>query len=114
MAIVTVKNKVQVVIPLAIREKLGINRGDVLEAKVERGRLTYTPKAIIDHIPAAKAERDRFFKKLHEEAPTWLKEIGATSRRNGTGKLTMRQIDAEVAAVRRQRASKTKSNQPAR
>ena len=44
MSIVTVKNKYQVVIPQALRQRLGINRGDVLEAKVERGRLTYTPK----------------------------------------------------------------------
>ena len=66
MAIVTVKNKFQVVIPQALREKLGISRGDVLEARAERGRLTYTPKAVIDRIPAAKAERELFFKKLSD------------------------------------------------
>ena len=101
MAIVTVKNKYQVVIPQAIREELGISRGDVLEAKVERGRLTYTPKTVIDRIPAGKAERERFFKKLREQAPDWLKETWAASKRRGTDKLTMRQIDAEVSAVRR-------------
>jgi len=106
MTIVTVKNKYQVVIPQAIREKLGIARGDVLEAKVERGRLTYTPKAIIDRIPAGKAERERFFKRLREQAPAWLKETWAASERNGTDRLTMRQIDAEVSAVRRRRAKK--------
>ena len=47
MAIVTVKNKFQVVIPLQVREQLGINQGDVLEAKVERGKLTYTPKTVV-------------------------------------------------------------------
>lgn len=98
---VTVKNKYQVVIPQAIREELGISRGDVLEAKVERGRLTYTPKTVIDRIPAGKAERERFFKKLREQAPDWLKETWAASKRRGTDKLTMRQIDAEVSAVRR-------------
>jgi AbrB family looped-hinge helix DNA binding protein len=100
MAIVAVKNKYQVVIPQAIREELGISQGDVLEAKVEPGRLTYTPKAVIDRIPAGKAERVRFFKKLSEQAPAWLQETWASSRRSGTDKLTMRQIDAEVAAVR--------------
>jgi AbrB family looped-hinge helix DNA binding protein len=114
MAIVTVKNKYQVVIPQALREQLGISRGDVLEAKVERGRLTYTPKTVIDRIPAGKTERERFFKKLSDEAPAWLKEIGAASKRRGTDKLTMRQIDAEVAAVRRQRSGKSKGNHPAR
>lgn len=106
MALVTVKNKYQVVIPQALRQKLGISQGDVLEAKVERGRLTYTPKAVIDRIPAGKAERERFFKKLRKEAPDWLKQTWAASKRRGTDKLTMRQIDAEVSAVRRRRAGK--------
>src|SRR6266852_4981059 len=107
MAIVTVKNKYQVVIPQAIRQKLVISRGDVLEAKVERGRLTYTPKTVIDRIPVGKAERARFLKQLREQAPTWLKETWVASKRNGTDKLTMRQINAEVSAVRRRRAKKT-------
>jgi AbrB family looped-hinge helix DNA binding protein len=111
MAIVTVKNKYQVVIPQAIREELGIRAGDLLEAKVERGRITYTPKAVIDRIPAGKAERERFFKKLREQAPDWLKETWAASKRPGTDRFTMRQIDAEVSAVRR-RSKKT--NNPAR
>src|ERR1035438_6389429 len=99
MAIVTVKNKYQVVIPQAIREKLGISRGDVLEAKVERGRLTYTPKTVIDRdLPTGKAERARFLKQLRDKAPAWLKETWAASKRHGTDKLTMRQIDAEIAA----------------
>jgi AbrB family looped-hinge helix DNA binding protein len=112
MAIVTVKSTYQVVIPQAIREKLGINRGDVLEAKVERGRITYTPTTVIDRIPTGKAERERFFKKLREDAPAWLKETWAASKRRGTDKLTMREINAEIAAVRRARTKKI--NQPAR
>ena len=107
MAIVTVQNKYQVVIPQAIREKLGISRGDMLEAKVERGRLTYTPKTVIDRIPAGKAERARFFKQLRDEAPAWLKETWAASKRRGTDKLTMREINAEISAVRRRPIKKT-------
>lgn len=112
MAIVTVKNKYQVVIPQAIREKLGINRGDLLEAKVERGRVTYTPKTLIDRIPTDKAARKRFFKRLRDEAPAWLKETWAASKRRGTGKLSMREIDAEISAARRGGTKKT--NQRAR
>ena len=107
MAIVTVKNKYQVVIPQAIREKLGISRGDMLEAKVERGRLTYTPRTVIDRIPASKAERARFFKQLRDEAPAWLKETWGASKRRGTDTLTMREINAEISAVRRRRIKKT-------
>jgi prevent-host-death family protein len=35
--------------------------------------------------------------------PAWLKAIGAESKRKGLNKLTMRQIDSEIAAARRER-----------
>ncbi|MBI4903308.1 MAG: AbrB/MazE/SpoVT family DNA-binding domain-containing protein [Acidobacteria bacterium] len=94
MSIVTVKDKYQVVIPQSVRQQLGINRGDMLEAKVERGKLVYTPKVLID--------------RLREIAPTppALKAIQEDAKRKGTDKLTMRQIDAEVAAVRRRSRKK--------
>ncbi len=106
MAIVTVKNRFQVVIPPAIREKLGISTGDVLEAKVERGRITYTPKAVTDRIPNGKSSREQFLKQLRAKAPAWLKDSWASSKRRGTDKLTMGEINAEVAAVRRKRPKK--------
>ena len=87
-----------------MRKKLGISRGDVLEAKVERGRITYTPKTVIGRIPAGKIDRERFFKQIREEAPAWLKETWTASRRRGTDKMTAKQIDAEISAVRRRRA----------
>jgi AbrB family looped-hinge helix DNA binding protein len=48
MPLVTVKNKYQVVIPARVRAEAGIEIGDLLEAKVERGKVTLTPKSIID------------------------------------------------------------------
>jgi AbrB family looped-hinge helix DNA binding protein len=48
MAIVTVKNKYQVVIPKSVRDKIGLNVGDILEAKVERGKITFKPKSLLD------------------------------------------------------------------
>jgi AbrB family looped-hinge helix DNA binding protein len=48
MSIVTVKNKYQVVIPRAVRERIGVAVGDILEAKVERGQITLTPKSLVD------------------------------------------------------------------
>ena len=48
MPLVTVKNKYQVVIPARVRQQVGIRVGDLLEAKVERGRLTFIPKSVID------------------------------------------------------------------
>ena len=47
MNLVTVKSKFQLVIPQSVRKQLGINLGDTLEVKVERGKLTYTPKTVV-------------------------------------------------------------------
>jgi bifunctional DNA-binding transcriptional regulator/antitoxin component of YhaV-PrlF toxin-antitoxin module len=48
MALVAVKNKYQVVIPQKVREQIGLNIGDVLEAKIERGKITFTPQSAVD------------------------------------------------------------------
>jgi AbrB family looped-hinge helix DNA binding protein len=48
MAVVTVKNKFQVVIPRSVREKIGVGVGDLLEARVERGTIIFTPKTLVD------------------------------------------------------------------
>ena len=46
--------------------------------------------------------------------PSWLKAIGDEAKRKGLNKITMRQIDAEIAAVRRERRQKAALNSPAR
>jgi AbrB family looped-hinge helix DNA binding protein len=57
MPIVTVKNKFQIVIPQRVREQIGVAVGDLLEAKVERGKITLTPKSVVDRgIAASLAE----------------------------------------------------------
>ena len=48
MPIVTVKNKFQVVIPAKVRSEIGIEVGDLLEARVEKGRITFIPKSVVD------------------------------------------------------------------
>jgi AbrB family looped-hinge helix DNA binding protein len=48
MEIVTVKNKFQIVIPRHVRELAHIEIGDFLEAAVEDGKITFTPKSLID------------------------------------------------------------------
>ncbi len=48
MSIVAVKNKYQVVIPAKVRRQAGVKVGDLLEAKVERGKITLTPKSLVD------------------------------------------------------------------
>ncbi len=48
MGIVAVKNKFQIVIPQHIREQVRVEIGDLLEASVEDGKITFTPKSLID------------------------------------------------------------------
>jgi AbrB family looped-hinge helix DNA binding protein len=46
--LVTVKTKYQIVIPQSIRKKAGVGVGDLLEAKVENGKITFSPKSVVD------------------------------------------------------------------
>lgn len=48
MEIVTVKNKFQIVIPRHVREQVRIEIGDFLEAGVIDGKITFTPKSLVD------------------------------------------------------------------
>jgi hypothetical protein len=46
--------------------------------------------------------------------PDWLLEIGAEAKRKGLDKLSMLQIDAEIAAARRERRRKAVRKTPKR
>ena len=48
MSIVTVKNKYQVVIPQSVRDQMDVTVGDLLEATVEKGKITFAPKSVVD------------------------------------------------------------------
>ena len=47
MPVVKVKTKFQVTLPTGVRRRVGLKVGDLLDAKVERGKITLTPKAAI-------------------------------------------------------------------
>lgn len=48
MSLVRVKTKYQVTLPDKIRKQADVKIGDILEAKVEKGKITLAPKTIID------------------------------------------------------------------
>jgi bifunctional DNA-binding transcriptional regulator/antitoxin component of YhaV-PrlF toxin-antitoxin module len=48
MSLVKVKTRGEVTLPSALRERAGLNVGDLLEAKFEKGKITLTPKSLID------------------------------------------------------------------
>ena len=42
-----VKTKYQVTLPTSVRHRVGLKVGDLLDAKVERGKITLTPKSVM-------------------------------------------------------------------
>jgi bifunctional DNA-binding transcriptional regulator/antitoxin component of YhaV-PrlF toxin-antitoxin module len=51
MAVVKVMGGRQVVIPKELFEELELKIGDYLEAKVQNGKIVYTPKELVDRDP---------------------------------------------------------------
>ena len=54
MALVTIKNKYQIVIPAKVRREARLRVGDYLEASVENGKITLSPQVVIDRKHLAK------------------------------------------------------------
>ncbi len=48
MSLVKVKEKYQVTLPAAVRQKAGVTVGDLLEAKVQGKKITLIPKIAVD------------------------------------------------------------------
>jgi AbrB family looped-hinge helix DNA binding protein len=48
MDVVRVKSRFQVTLPSRLREQVGVDVGDLLEAKIEHGKITLTPKSLVD------------------------------------------------------------------
>ncbi len=47
MPAIRVKKKYQVTLPTSVRQPVGLKVGDLLEAKVVRGKITLTPKPVL-------------------------------------------------------------------
>ena len=47
MSYVQVKQKYQITIPAILRNQLGIQEGDTLEASIDQGHIIFTPQEII-------------------------------------------------------------------
>jgi bifunctional DNA-binding transcriptional regulator/antitoxin component of YhaV-PrlF toxin-antitoxin module len=66
------------VIAQSVRDQVGLNVGDLLEAKVERGKTTFTPKLVIDRSQSRKAN--------DEYTPVQRKSIDAQLAKAMTGR----------------------------
>ncbi|HEY4904667.1 MAG TPA: AbrB/MazE/SpoVT family DNA-binding domain-containing protein [Candidatus Sulfotelmatobacter sp.] len=85
MELVTVKSKFQVVIPQSIRKRVRLDIGDLLEADYENGKITLTPKTVIDrHL--AEGLKDLADGRTHGPYSSAAAAISALERRTGRGK----------------------------
>jgi AbrB family looped-hinge helix DNA binding protein len=82
MELVTVKTKFQVVIPQSIRKRVGLDVGDLLEASFENGKITFTPKTVIDRHLAEGLE-DIARGRTHGPYASAAEAISALERRAG-------------------------------
>ena len=57
MPLVKLHKKGQLTLPVGLRKQARIGDGDLLEARIERGRITLTPKSLVDR-QIAESERD--------------------------------------------------------
>ena len=57
MSLVRVKQNGQVTLPASLRERAKLNVGDLLEAKLEKGKITLTPASLIDRHIAESQEQ---------------------------------------------------------
>jgi AbrB family looped-hinge helix DNA binding protein len=82
MELVTVKTKFQVVIPQSIRKRAHLDVGDLLEASFENGKITFTPKTVIDRHLAEGLE-DVAQGRTHGPYPSAAEAVSALERRVG-------------------------------
>jgi AbrB family looped-hinge helix DNA binding protein len=82
MELVVVKTKFQVVIPRSIRKRVRLDIGDLLEASFENGKITFTPKTVVDrHL--AEGMEDIARGRTHGPYQSASEAISALERRAG-------------------------------
>lgn len=99
MALIKLKQKGQMTLPVEIRTALALKEGDLLEANIENGRVFLSPKAVVDRDQQAAVER--FFKRSGENAARVEAQLKAEGK---TWEDLDAEITEEVRAVRKEQA----------
>ena len=103
----------RVPLPSRLRTLAGVSDGDPVNVTLIQGRFVVTPAGRSTSVKAgSRKQRELVINRLRAEAPTALKAMWAESARQGTDKMTMREIDKIIAEVRGAQAAKQKSHNP--
>ena len=87
MALTKVGPKFQVTIPKVVREAIGLNVGDLVEATTTKDGVLLRPKVAVDKSALA--------------------VLQAQAKRSGKSRLSVREIEAEIAAVRKEKTKRS-------
>jgi AbrB family looped-hinge helix DNA binding protein len=87
MALTKVGPKYQVTIPKAARDAVGLNIGDLVEAIATRNGVLLRPQAVLDKSALVALQKQ--------------------AKRSGKNNLSLREIDAEIAATRTEKAKRS-------
>ena len=105
----------RVPLPSRLRTLAGVSDGDPVNVTLVQGRFVVTPAGRTGSAKStSRKQRESFLSRLRAEAPASLKAMWAESQRQGTDKMTMREINEIIAEVRKEQAVKRKTKQPVR
>jgi bifunctional DNA-binding transcriptional regulator/antitoxin component of YhaV-PrlF toxin-antitoxin module len=99
-ALVKLQRKGQMVIPRSLREEAGVVEGTLMKvAVVSGGQFLVTPQVSIDRAIVANPRKTR--KQVLRELAATVSELRREAKAKGLDRLSMREINATVAAARR-------------
>jgi AbrB family looped-hinge helix DNA binding protein len=105
-ALIKLQRKGQMVIPRSLREQVGVSEGTLMEvAVVEGGRLLLTPQLTVDRSILAGPKKSR--KQLLQQLSAAVAGIRQDAQASALDKVSMKEINAEVAAHRLKRIGKS-------
>jgi AbrB family looped-hinge helix DNA binding protein len=111
-ALVKLQRKGTMVIPRSLRQALGVSEGSLMKVAVVEGRrLLVTPQLAIDRTVVENPRKNR--KDVFRELAEVVTEMRQEAKAKGIDKMTKREINAAVAAARRD-LWKKKSKRPAK
>ena len=108
----------QIVVPGRLRRLAGLVEGDSLDITFESGKLILISKSrglrsAGDRPSRTRSQkREAFLQKLRDAAPQALKKLWAESQRKGLDRITQREINAEIAAYRKERRQRKQAVTP--
>lgn len=115
-ALIKVQKEGQLVLPKNLRDRAGIAEGDLLEVTMRGSEVVLTPKSIVTAGPLkrepnqGRKQQLEFERRLRASAPASLGQVWASSKARGTDKITMREIDVEIAKARAESPSQRKAH----